>query len=254
MEEHRKTERARATFIGHSSVLIELGDLNLIADPNFSRWIFTLRRRSKVGLKARDLPPLDVILISHGHYDHLNLSSLKRLPREAVVVIPPGLEQYPRKLGFPDVRVLRWWENTEVKGTRVFAVPARHFPGRSPWNRRSLYQGYIVQAPKTVYFAGDTGFFKEMDRLGELFSIDLAFLPIGAYKPWSVFGHHMTPEDAISAMELIRAKRIVPIHWGAFKLAFETMKEPPARLLQAAEKKGVSSRVSILKPGQHLDF
>lgn len=254
MEKNKASERAVVTFIGHSSVLIELGGLNLITDPNFSRLIFTLWRRSKVGLKAKDLPPLDVILISHGHYDHLSLSSLKKLPREAVVVVAKGLEQYPRRLGFPDVRMLRWWESTEVKGARIFAVPARHFPGRSPWNRDSWYQGYIVQAAKTIYFAGDTGFFKEMNRLGELFSIDLAFLPIGAYKPWSIFGHHMTPEDGIEAMERLRAKRVVPIHWGAFKLSFEAMKEPPIRMLRAAREREVSSRVSILEPGQHLYF
>ncbi len=254
MEAHKRPERARATFIGHSSVLIELGGLNLITDPNFSRLIFTLWRRSKVGLKAKDLPPLDVILVSHGHYDHLNLSSLKKLPRDAVVVVARGLEQYPRRLGFPDVRVLRWWESTEVQGARIFAVPARHFPGRSLWNRDSWYQGYIIQTTKTIYFAGDTGPFKEMSRLGELFPIDLAFLPIGAYKPWSVFGHHMTPEDAIEAMGRLRAKRAVPIHWGAFKLSFEAMNEPPVRMLRAAREKGVSSRVSILKPGQQLDF
>lgn len=254
MEEHKQSERARATFIGHSSVLVEMGDLNLITDPNFSRLIFTVWRRSKVGLKVRDLPPLDVILISHGHYDHLSLSSLKKLPRDAVVIVAEGLERYPRRLGFPDVRTLRWWESTEVKGARIFAVPARHFPGRSPWHRDSWYQGYVVQAAKTIYFAGDTGFFEEMNRLGELFSIDLAFLPIGAYKPWSVFGHHMTPEDAIKGVERLRAKRVIPIHWGAFKLAFEAMKEPPVRMLRAARERGVSSRVSILKPGQRLEF
>ncbi|UCD85207.1 MAG: MBL fold metallo-hydrolase [Deltaproteobacteria bacterium] len=254
MEEHKSSERAIATFIGHSSVLIELGGLNLITDPNFRRFLFTIWRRSKVGLRVKDLPPLNIILISHGHYDHMSLSALKKFPREAVVIIPPGLEKYPRRLGFPDVRVIRWWENTEIKGTKVFAVPARHFSGRSPWHRGSLYQGYIVQGTKTVYFAGDTGFFQEMERLGERFSIDLAFLPIGAYKPWSVFGHHMTPEDAIEAMERLRAKRMVPIHWGAFKLAFESMKEPPERLLRAARKKGVDSRISILKPGEQLYF
>lgn len=244
------SDSSRVMFVGHSTVLLRLGPLIVITDPNFSRRIWTLRRRDEPGMRPEDIHRLDVILISHGHYDHLDMRSLKRLPPGAVAIVPPGLDKFPRKAGITDVRTLRWWEETEVKGASITAVPAAHFPGRSPLTPRSLFQGYVVQADRTVYYAGDTGLFEAMVEIGRRFSPDLALLPIGAYNPWARYGHHMSPEDAIEALKRVRARHLVPIHWGAFKLSLEPMEEPPLRLREAARKEEWEDRVHILRPGE----
>ena len=245
---------ATVTFIGHSSVLLEMGGRNILTDPNFSRWVWTQRRRSTVGLDPGEIDAVDLMLISHGHYDHLDTPSLRRLPREAVVFTPRGTERYPQRLGFCDVRVLDKWEAAEAAGMKVTAVPARHFSGRHPLNPMSGYTGYVIEGPRTVYFAGDTGLFDDMRTIGERFTVDLALLPIGAYRPWHYSGHHMNPEDAIEAARRVQASQVVPIHWGAFKLSLEPMEEPPVRLLAEAERSGLRDRVHVLRPGERLEF
>ncbi len=249
-----ETHQFSATFIGHSTVLLNIGGTYLLTDPVFSRWIWTLRRRSKVGIKPEDLPPVDFIFLSHGHYDHLDTKSLKKLPRSATVLSASGIGRYARRLGFTDVRTLQSWEKTTDSGFTITAVPANHFSGRSPFNPVTNFQGFVVEGEKTVYFAGDTGLFDEMFTIGKRFSIDLALLPIGAYHPWHVYGHHMTPEDAIEAGNRKKKKKIIPVHWGAFRLSFEPINEPPQRLLKEAEKQGMAERIFVLQPGETATF
>ena len=236
---------------GHSTVLIKLESAIIVTDPNLSNRIWTLKRKSKPGLTQSQLDTVNVVLISHGHYDHLDLPTIKRINRDAVVIIPKGLERYFIRYGFKDVRTLTWWEQTTAHGIRILSVPARHFKGRNPLVN-SLYQGYVIDGKHQIYFAGDTGWFDALKDIGKLFRLDVALLPIGAYKPWSVFGHHMTPQDCVKAMQVLNARYMIPIHWGTFKLSFEAIDEPIKWLKQSAMSAGIERSIIILNPGEHF--
>lgn len=242
------------TFLGHASTLITMGGMNILADPNFSRHIFfLLRRRSKVPMEIRDLPRLDLILFSHGHYDHLDMPTLRKLPRDTPVIAPPGLGTVLKCARRNRVITLRRWERYRAENVIVTAVPVKHFSGRPPLFPAAQYQGYVIDGGAvTVFFAGDTGLFDGMAEIGDKWDIDIALLPIGAYDPPSFRRHHMSPEDAIEAGRMLRAKAIVPIHWDAFKLSLEPFDEPIPRLRQAAEQAGSSDRIRILEPGQSV--
>ncbi len=234
---------------GHSTVLIKMGKSVIVTDPNLSKRIWTIRRKNKPGLTQEQLDTINLILISHGHYDHLDLPTVKRLHRNAVVIVPKGLNKYFIRYGFNDVRTLAWWEQTSVHGLRIIAVPANHFKGRNPMVN-SLYQGYVIDGGHQIYFAGDTGWFDGFKEIGDIFKLDIALLPIGAYKPWSALGHHMTPEHSIKAMKYLKARFMIPIHWGAFKLSLEPLDEPIKRLKESAKHNGIEKSVVILEPGE----
>ncbi len=238
---------------GHSTVLINTGKAVILTDPNLSKRIWTLSRKSRPGLTQEQLGHVNLVLVSHGHYDHLDLPTVKRLKRTATVIVPHGLDGYFKRSGFRDVRVMSWWEQTTAHGTRIIAVPANHFKGRHPLVN-SLYQGYVIDGARQIYFAGDTGLFDEIREIGEMFRLDLALLPVGAYKPWSVFGHHMTPEDSVKAMQYLKAKFMIPIHWGAFRLSMEPLDEPIKRLKQSALQAGIEDKIFVLEPGQTLSL
>ncbi len=238
---------------GHSTVLIQMGKAAILTDPNLSKRIWTIRRKSKPGLTQEQLEAVNLVLVSHGHYDHLDLPTVKRLKRNAVVIVPKGLSRYFARYGFTDVRTLSWWEQTTVHGLRIVAVPANHFKGRNPMVN-SLYQGYVIDGEYQIYFAGDTGWFEGFREIGDIFRLDIAMLPIGAYKPWSAFGHHMTPENCVKAMHVLKAKRMIPIHWGAFRLSLEPLDEPVKRLEKAARQAGIEPSIVVLKPGEALNL
>jgi L-ascorbate metabolism protein UlaG (beta-lactamase superfamily) len=246
-------DRCRVTFLGHASALISMNGVNILTDPHLGRHIlFFLWRKSALPLRVRNLPPVDLLLISHGHYDHLDLATLRKLPRGIPAVAPPGLETILRLARRKRVVTLREWESHVFNEINVTAVPAEHFMGRPPFFPASKYQGYIIEGHATVYFAGDSAIFDGMSEIGWKWDIDVALLPIGAYSPPSFRRHHMSPEDAIEAGRMLRAKTIVPIHWGAFKLSLEPMSEPIPRLRRAAKRAGRASGVKILSPGESI--
>jgi L-ascorbate metabolism protein UlaG (beta-lactamase superfamily) len=227
--------------------------MNVLADPNFSRHIFfIIRRRSKVPKTIRNLPPIDLILISHAHYDHLDLPTLRRLSRETPIIVPPGVKAVVKWARMKKIIILEEGESYRLGEVAITAVPAKHFPGRPPFFPRTGYQGYVIDGSATVYFAGDSGIFEGMTEIGRKWAIDIALLPIGAYQPPPFRRHHMSPEDALEAGRRLRTKAIVPIHWGTFKLSLEPFDEPTRRLEQAAEGAKLSSKVRILLPGQSV--
>lgn len=250
----------RVTFINHATVLIQLGGTNILTDPVYSRSIsYFLPRLKSPGIRFDDLPPIHMILISHNHYDHLNLRTLRKLRRNhhSGIVVSKGNGRYARRTGFEAIHELRWGDSVRENGVTVTAVPARHFSGRTLWDRnKSVYAGYIIEMDgTTVYFAGDTaydGFFAE---LGKNFSIDVALLPIGAYKPYEWFKNiHLNPGTAVQAFLDCNASHLVPIHWGTFKISDEPMAEPPKLLREEAEKAGILDRIHILENGESFNF
>ncbi len=242
------------TYIGHATVLFRLNGVTALTDPLYNERISIYRRYVQPGLPLQELPPLDLILISHSHWDHFDTWTLRRLDRRAVVVVPDGLQGDVRSLGFQDVRGLKHWETTTVGGAEVTAVPARHW---------GTYCGFLIHNGKTVYFAGDTGLFDGMREIGARRRIDLALLPIGAYRPHVAFlpilsrkmrSVHMAPEDVPPAAEMLGARLVVPVHWGTFKLTGEPIDEPLDRLQRVMRDESMNGRIRIVMQGETVAF
>ena len=237
-----------ATWIGHSTVLLQFGSLNVLTDPVFSQRAFPVqwmgpRRVMDPGLPMHELPALDVVLLSHNHYDHLDKPAVKRIAREhprTTWIVPLGLGRYIRAWGARDIVELDWWQHTAIHGMVVTATPARHFSGRGPHDRnKSLWCGFTLDKDgRRAYFAGDTAYHPEFGEIGSLCGpFDFVMIPIGAYDPrWFMHVVHVDPEEAVQIYQDLVASHpgeplplMLGIHWGTFRLTEEPMDEPPRR-------------------------
>jgi N-acyl-phosphatidylethanolamine-hydrolysing phospholipase D len=231
------------TWVGHASLLIQLGGLNILTDPIWSERASPVsfagpRRWVPPGIAFDDLPPLDIVLQSHNHYDHLDDATVRGLVRRhpnATWVAPLGLGGFVRQRGARADHVveLDWWQQRPIQTLQIAATPAMHFSSRGVGDRGdTLWCGFVlIAAGRRVYFAGDTGFHPEFRAIGDRYGpFDVTLLPIGAYEPrWFMRYLHMNPEEAVDAFCLLNARVMVPIHWGTFKLTDEAMDEPPIR-------------------------
>jgi N-acyl-phosphatidylethanolamine-hydrolysing phospholipase D len=235
------------TWVGHATVLIQLGGLNVLTDPVWGDRASPVnfagpRRATAPGIAFATLPPLDVILLSHNHYDHLDAGTVGRLATampETPWCVPLGLADFVRGLGVNRVIELDWWDEHKVAGLIVTCAPAQHFSARTPWDRNTtLWCGFTLSEDKSngrrVYFAGDTGYHPAFGEIGQrLGPFDLVLLPVGAYDPrWFMTPVHMNPEEAVRAYQDLSGTTrpaMVPIHWGTFKLTDEPLDEPPLR-------------------------
>lgn len=247
------------TWIGHATFLIQLGGLNFVTDPVWARRMGLHRRLTPPGIAMKDMPPVDVVLISHSHYDHLHIGSLRRLPGAKQLLVPAGLGDRMRQKGFADVEELDWWDQTRLPGVTATFVPAQHWSRRTPFDTNaSHWGGWVLEQDggPTVYFAGDSGYFRGFREIGERFAVDLALMPIGAYEPeWFMAPQHVCPEEALQAFLDVKAKRFVPMHFGSFKLADDTPKEALERLEAARVNLGIApDRVAVLRHGETLRF
>jgi N-acyl-phosphatidylethanolamine-hydrolysing phospholipase D len=251
------------TWVGHSTLLVQLDGVTLLTDPQWSDraspWARVGPGRvTPPGLRFEDLPPIDLVLISHDHYDHLDEPTVRRLwqahrPR---FLAPLGFRAWFAARGIDAVEELDWWEERAVKGLRLVCVPAQHWSARTLWDEnRRLWSGWAVLGrDRRLYFAGDTGYYAPLfEAIGRrLGPFDLAAIPIGAYRPAALMARsHTTPEQALRVLEDVRGRRLVPIHWGTFDLAQEPLAEPPARLEAEARRLGVpAERLWILRHGE----
>jgi L-ascorbate metabolism protein UlaG (beta-lactamase superfamily) len=231
----------RVTLINHSTVLLQQKDVHIMTDPIWSErasplsWIGPRRHRAP-GVRWEDLPRIDVVLLSHNHYDHLHLPTLRRLAErgQTQFIAPVGVGRYleSRKVG--PAHELDWGESVQVAGTTIHSVPAQHFSARGLFDRnRTLWCGFVIEAPDgMIYFAGDTGFGSHFARIRELFGAPrLALLPIGAYEPrWFMSAVHMAPEEAVRAHEVVGARTSIAIHHGTFQLTDESIDTPKRKL------------------------
>jgi L-ascorbate metabolism protein UlaG (beta-lactamase superfamily) len=254
----------RVTFINHSTVLLQTEGLNLLTDPVWSNWVSPVsfagpRRHRAPGVRFEDLPPIDAILISHDHYDHLDVPTLKRLSkhRPPTVFCPLGVARQVRRCGLPEVCELDWNQFVNWRGHRIHCVRAQHFSGRTPFNRnRTLWCSWLVEAAAgNLYIAGDSGFGDFFAEIGRLYSpIRLALLPIGAYEPeWFMGPVHMTPEQAVEVRDQLGAAYALAIHYGTFALADDAQTDPPDRLRRALAVREDASRFWILPEGEGRD-
>jgi L-ascorbate metabolism protein UlaG (beta-lactamase superfamily) len=247
------------TWIGHSTFLIQLGGLNIVTDPVWARRMAFQKRLSPPGVELSDMPDADVVLVSHSHYDHLHMSSLRRLRGHKKMMVPAGLKTKLFLRGFRDTMELHWWEDTTFHNVKFTFVPAQHWTRRNPWDKNtSHWGGWVMQADNgpTIYFAGDSGYFRGFGDIGRRFNIDVALLPIGAYDPeWFMSSQHVNPEEAIQAFLDLRAKYFVPMHYGAFKLADDTPQEALDRLEAARSKHNIpEEQLFLLRHGETMRF
>lgn len=246
------------TYIGHATVLIHLDNLNIITDPMFSDCLggWFAKRNVEPGIKFEQLPTIDIILISHEHWDHLDKPTLKRISKNIPVVISKGLGKKIKKLGFNDVRELEWWGSTEINRAKITAIPVKHAISKP--------SGFIIEYNnKVVFFAGDTGLSDEFKEVGKKFLIDIAILPIGDYRPHVSFipgaskwmrVFHMAPGDIPVAMEMLQPKMVIPIHWGTFKISGTGLNEPMEWLNKIIKEKKLEEEVFILNHGESKMF
>jgi L-ascorbate metabolism protein UlaG (beta-lactamase superfamily) len=227
--------------LGHSTLLMNFFGARVIADPvlldkigiAFGRWL-TLgpRRLTPVPLEPSRLGPLNAILITHAHMDHLDLPSLGWLPKSAVVIACSGCADLIRPLGFADVRELKWGESTEVDGLRITAFGARHWGRRLPWEKDRGFDSYLLDKNDTrMLLACDSAYTPMFRELAPL-KLALAAFSVGAYDPW--IAHHANPEQAWKMFRDSGAEYLLPIHWGTFRLSKEPLNEPLRRLADVA--------------------
>ncbi|MBI3635295.1 MAG: MBL fold metallo-hydrolase [Candidatus Rokubacteria bacterium] len=249
------------TWVGHATLLIQLDGVNILTDPQWSGRASPVsfggpKRVAPAGLRFEDLPPIHLVVISHDHSDHLDRATVARLaafhhPR---FLVPLGLKAWFADLGIHDVEELDWWDSRVLRGLTLTCVPARHFSGRTPWDRnRRLWGGWTITGSKRLYFAGDTAYWDAMREIGRrLGPFDLAAIPIGAYQPPKIMKPgHTTPEEALQLFDDVGGHVFVPIHWGTFDLADEPLAEPPVRLTAEAQRRGLTpERVWVLKHGE----
>lgn len=231
----------RITLVNHSTVLIQRAGFNLLTDPIWSErasplsWIGPKRRR-KPGVRLEDLPPIDAVLVSHNHYDHLDLPTLRHLAARGgcTFVVAARGAHLLRSEKIEPVSELDWGDSLNISGVSIHSVPALHFSARGILDRnKTLWCGYVVKhADQLVYFAGDTGFGNHFAQIRERFGPpNLALLPIGAYEPrWFMSPVHMSPEEAVKAHTILDAKRSIAIHHGTFQLADEAIDSPQKQL------------------------
>jgi len=244
------------TWIGHSTFLLQLNGLNILTDPVWTNRQGIQKRQTEPGILLEDLPEIDVVVISHGHYDHLDFGSIRRLKGKPAFYIPHGLKKAFVRRGYRDIYEANWWDSFQVGEVTLSFVPAQH------WTRRTLFDtntshwgGWVLQNEKiSFYFVGDTGYFRGFQEIAEKFKFQYVLMPIGAYEPeWFMSDSHINPEDAVRAFLEVSGEFFIPMHYGAYRLADDTGPEALERLNQEWERQQLpEEQLKIIRIGETL--
>lgn len=241
-------DQLAVTWIGHATCVVQIGGLTVLTDPVWSKRIPGVRPRfTPPGLALEALGRIDAVVISHNHFDHLDAPTIRRLPRETLMLVPAGLAWWFHRLGFREVVELDWWESTSVGPIEVQFVPAHHWSRRTPFDGcQSLWGGWMLTAnqgspdQRRVYFAGDSAYGPGFAEIAQRCpGIDIALLPVGAFLPrWFMKPLHMNPAEAVRACADLDAARMATIHWGTFALSAETPMAPVEQARKAWAEAG----------------
>jgi L-ascorbate metabolism protein UlaG (beta-lactamase superfamily) len=258
------------TWIGHASFLLQVGGVNVLTDPHLTERASPLsfagpKRHMPPGLDFDTLPHVDVVVVSHSHYDHLDVKTVKRLNAQAggppMFFVPLALKAWFAGQGIDNVTELDWWDSREHMGLRINLAPVQHWSARTLWDRnKTLWGSWIIEHPQMRFlFGGDFGYSQDLADIGRRFGhIDLAALPIGAYEPrWFMKTMHVNVEESVQAFKDINARYAVGMHWGTFRLTDERLDEPPAKLPGALKAAGIApERFFVMQHGEtrKLDF
>lgn len=242
-----------AIWIGHSTFLIEIDGISILTDPVWDSYcspipLRGLKRRTDPPISLADLPPIDIVLISHNHYDHLDaktVSALHRFHPQIQWIVPLGLSPWFHRRNIHSVVELGWWKSSTTKNCRITAVPAQHFSGRTFWDKnKTLWNGYVCEhRDKKLYFTGDTGYNpKDFKAIGEHWTqMDLSLIPIGTYIPEEFMQSvHISPKEAVQIHQEVKSRLSLGMHWNTFSLSDEPLNRPPYDLYLAMKEKGLS--------------
>jgi len=255
-----KSEELRVTWLGHSTALIELDGRLILTDPMFGEraspfsFLGPKRFTANLPVTPEQLPFIDVVLISHDHYDHLDYDSILALKEKVGrFLVPIGVGGHLRRWGMAEEKIVEmdWWQERQIAGIDFAATPARHFSGRGLRRDRTLWASWVIRGVKErVFFGGDSGYFEGFKKIGDKYGpFDITLLECGAYnKAWAQI--HMMPEETLQAHLDLQGRLLLPIHWGKFNLALHAWTEPIERLLVAAQKEG--ARVATPQQGQPI--
>ncbi len=260
-----RTETA-ATWIGHATVLVQVAGVNILTDPHLTERASPVsfagpKRRVPPALDFATMPHIDMVVISHNHYDHLDQETVLRLSRQSAgsprFFVPLVNKAWFADLGVADVVEMDWWDRRDFKGLEVHFTPVQHWSARTPNDRlRTLWGGWYIKAPGwRAFFTGDTGYSKDFaDIAARLGAVDFAMVPVGAYEPrWFMASQHVDPAEAIRIHRDLKARFTLGIHWGTFELTDEPLDEPPRRLALELARAGLGPSVfSVVRHGETL--
>ena len=250
-------------WIGHATFLIKLGDTTIITDPVFSKnmgpLIFGPKRYVDPAVDLNEIPEVNLFLLTHNHYDHLDYQTMLKIMRKQqgnppLVLVPLKLKKLLQSFGASNVKELEWWESTSYKNLKIHSVPVQHWSNRSFNTNKTLWCGWIFETNNfKCIFVGDTGYSKDFEAIQKKFGfMDLALIPIGAYAPrWFMKDHHCNVEEAIQIHKDLKSKHSVAMHWGTFQLTDEPMDEPPKLLKKlVVEKKLLEDEFIVMTHGE----
>jgi len=241
------------TYLGHATLWIRVNGQNIITDPVFGDIVWFIDRHASFPLQPEELAPMQVVLISHNHYDHLDKDSIRKLGTGPLYLTPLGYREWFEDI-LPGARVIEldWFQKYTLHGVTYRLLPVQHWTKRTPFNtNRSLWGSWLIEsATRKIYFAGDSGYFPGFAEYGRKFGpMDAALLPIGSYEPrWFMSVYHIGPDEAVQAFRELRAKVLIPQQWGVFDLTDEPMDLPPKDYRMAAEKAGLTEEQAPLLP------
>jgi L-ascorbate metabolism protein UlaG (beta-lactamase superfamily) len=243
------------TWIGHASFLVQFNDLNVLIDPNFANWLFLLKRIKRAGLRLIDLPPIDVVLLTHAHFDHFHKPTLRKLPAPKIGIMPWGMGDLARNLGFHRIIELQTWESFSHADWKVTLTPCKHWGARTLRDHHRGFGGFVLEHQgRRIYHAGDSAYAETFKEIGRRCAPEIALLPIGACYPDSFRNFHLHPADALKVFRDLGARWFVPMHYGSFKLSFEDLEDPPRWLNQLAKRQGLSHNIRMLEEGLPVVF
>lgn len=242
------------TWIGHASFLIQIDGINILTDPHLTKRASPVvfagpSRTTPPGLDINDLPEIDVIVISHNHYDHLDYQTIlnitrKQITNQPLILVPLKLKKLVESFGARNVKELGWWDTTNFKNLNIHAVPVQHWSNRSFNTNKTLWCGWVFENKNfKCIFVGDTGYSKDFATIQQRFGhMDLSLIPIGAYAPrWFMKYHHCNVDEAIQIHKDLKSKKSIAMHWGTFQLTDEPMDEPIKLLKKLAPEKNLLS-------------
>ncbi|NNE90472.1 MAG: MBL fold metallo-hydrolase [Verrucomicrobiales bacterium] len=243
-------------WIGHASFLVRTSEFNALIDPVWTKWMGPIKRSREPGVPLEQIPPIDLILITHAHFDHLCRWTLKRILQpdlEQTILVPHGVEGLVRKLQFGQCFELEDWDEFDYRGSKVTFTPAQHWGARMIADMNRGFGGYSVETGHhTLYHSGDSAYFDGFEEIGDRLDIDTAILPIGAYDCPSGREVHMNPEEAVQAFHDLKAEQMIPMHHSTFAISNEKLCEPVRRLKDAVKTHELEGRVIVPHEGEPI--
>jgi L-ascorbate metabolism protein UlaG (beta-lactamase superfamily) len=246
-------EEIGVTWLGHAGFFAQMAGVNLVVDPNWALWHGPVKRLHHPSLWPSDLPHIDLVLITHAHFDHLHLPSLRRIARGQPVIVPKGVGAIVKRCGFGQITELDTWDRVRYRDLRITLTPARHWGARMIHDTHRGFGGYLIESrERSLFHCGDSSMFDGFQEIGQRARVDIALMPIGAYLAPSGRPVHMNPEEALDAFEMLGAKNMVPMHHNTFPLGGEPLHEPEEWLARSSGKRSLNEKVRILHEGESV--